>query len=504
MLSPRLTNCPECANIPSLLKKIDCKLAELGNNLYNNISYMLNKPVPSSDILQLIGYRRILMYKYCNPSYVEKYSVQMIASRVIRLTAGCVSKCNELERCLEEPCDIKIVPNPTTTSTSTLPTTTTTSTTVMPTTTTTSSSSTSTTTSTTAVPTTTTTTTSGIYYYTANRFVCPDCETADPNVRIVSSPTVLNIGEWYPHFYVPTEVSFYITGNSTYDPMAIPVDANSGSVTCTCPEVTTTTTSSSSTSTTTSTSSSTTTSTTTIPYCVTECLPLFSKGNGVFIYVVKDNQIVDLTSQITGPVGITGDIANTLNKLWLYNSVDISEYDITSFCPFAATYNKNIDLLSGTFGSGMTAIDDVTLVGSIGTNIVEIDVATTTAGITVKFPMPTNRDISGDLIYTTSNQLICSYVDNITSDTYITIHDYSTGAIILDVNISSITEPWGLYIDAGTLYVCDNNGQIFSLDLNTEVLTLAYTIGQSLNGASQNPECAVLTYNPTTTTTTTV
>jgi len=151
MLSPRLTNCPECANIPSLLKKIDCKLAELGNNLYNNISYMLNKPVPSSDILQLIGYRRILMYKYCNPNYVAKYSVQMIASRVIRLTAGCVSKCNELERCLEEPCDIKIVPNPTTTSTSTLPITTTTST-----------SSTSTTTSTSSSTTTTTTTQSSV------------------------------------------------------------------------------------------------------------------------------------------------------------------------------------------------------------------------------------------------------------------------------------------------------------------------------------------------------
>ena len=173
MLSPRLTNCPECANIPSLLKKIDCKLAELGNNLYNNISYMLNKPVPSSDILQLIGYRRILMYKYCNPNYVHKYSVQMIASRVIRLTAGCVSKCNELERCLEEPCDIKIVPNPTTTSTSTLPittttstsstsSTTTTSTTAVPTTTTTSSSSTSTTTSTSSSTTTTTTTQSSI------------------------------------------------------------------------------------------------------------------------------------------------------------------------------------------------------------------------------------------------------------------------------------------------------------------------------------------------------
>ena len=176
MLSPRLTNCPECANIPSLLKKIDCKLAELGNNLYNNISYMLNKPVPSSDILQLIGYRRILMHKYCNPSYVEKYSVQMIASRVIRLTLGCVSRCNEPERCLEDPCDITIVPNPTTTSTSTSSTssTTTTSTTAVPTTTTTSSSSTSSTSSTTTstttsgLTTTTTTTCSPIHPYNIN------------------------------------------------------------------------------------------------------------------------------------------------------------------------------------------------------------------------------------------------------------------------------------------------------------------------------------------------
>ena len=120
MLSPRLTNCPECANIPSLLKKIDCKLAELGNSLYNNVSYMLNQPIPAGDILQLIGYRRILMHKYCNPNYVHEYSVAMIASRVIRITVGCVSRCNTPEPCLEDPCEIDVVANPTTTSTTTL------------------------------------------------------------------------------------------------------------------------------------------------------------------------------------------------------------------------------------------------------------------------------------------------------------------------------------------------------------------------------------------------
>ena len=223
MLSPRLTNCPECANIPSLLKKIDCKLAELGNNLYNNISYMLNKPVPSSDILQLIGYRRILMYKYCNPSYVEKYSVQMIASRVIRLTAGCVSKCNELERCLEEPCDIKIVPNPTTTSTSTLPITTTTSTssttstttTVVPTTTTTSSSSTSTTTSTSSSTTTTSTT------------ICQDCVPVSfTNPDTGNGVTTLPNGLVITTTYVGPSIAVTAPRNNSTNCGGFPMDAN--------------------------------------------------------------------------------------------------------------------------------------------------------------------------------------------------------------------------------------------------------------------------------------
>jgi hypothetical protein len=120
MLSPRLNNCPECQNIPELIKKIDCKLAELGNNLYNNVSYMLNQTVPAGDIIQLIGYRRILTYKFVNPDYCMKYSIQMISGKVIRLTAGCVSRCNTPSPCIEEPCDIEIVPNPTTTTSTTI------------------------------------------------------------------------------------------------------------------------------------------------------------------------------------------------------------------------------------------------------------------------------------------------------------------------------------------------------------------------------------------------
>lgn len=117
MLSPRLTNCPECQNIPDLIKKIDCKLAQLGNNLYNNMSYMLNKPMQSEEMYRLINYKRILISKYCNPSYVSKYSIYFISGIIIRLTAGCITKCSEPEPCLEAPCNVEIVPNPTTTTT---------------------------------------------------------------------------------------------------------------------------------------------------------------------------------------------------------------------------------------------------------------------------------------------------------------------------------------------------------------------------------------------------
>ncbi len=149
MLSPRLTNCKECANIPDLLRKIDCKLAELGNNMYNNVVFMLNRPIAVSQISELLVYKRLLTFRYCDTHYASgcpEVSTEDIASKVIRLTAGCVSLCNEPTVCEITTCAIIPCPNPTTTTTST------------------SSTSTTTTTSTTATPTTTTTTT-----------ITPDC-----------------------------------------------------------------------------------------------------------------------------------------------------------------------------------------------------------------------------------------------------------------------------------------------------------------------------------------
>ena len=126
MLTPRLTNCQDCHKIPDLLKQIDCKLAELANDAYNDVVFMLGNCIPAYEINQLLAYKRILTFKYCNPHYAGSISVNDIAGKVIRLTSGCVSRCNEPTVCEITTCCVDVVPNPTTTTTSTSSTSTTT------------------------------------------------------------------------------------------------------------------------------------------------------------------------------------------------------------------------------------------------------------------------------------------------------------------------------------------------------------------------------------------
>jgi hypothetical protein len=82
MLSPRLTNCIDCTTIPVLLTDIDCKLTDLAKDQYNNIVFSLNNTIPEVAIGDLLNYKRILTYKFCNPDYASKYTVAMIASKI--------------------------------------------------------------------------------------------------------------------------------------------------------------------------------------------------------------------------------------------------------------------------------------------------------------------------------------------------------------------------------------------------------------------------------------
>lgn len=209
MLTPRLTNCPECADIPNLLKRIDCKLAEYANGLYNNISFMLNQTVPARAMIQLLAYKRILTYKQCNPDYLIDFCTDKIVSKVIRLTSGCYIK----------PI---FIPTPTTSTTSTSTTcpsgstTTTSSSSSTSTTSSTSTSSTSTTTSTSSSTTTSSTTivtySSGFSVGTANNLL--GCAETVPALTLYSNSPTFAFGSFV--YTDPGLTTVFVGGNLYY------------------------------------------------------------------------------------------------------------------------------------------------------------------------------------------------------------------------------------------------------------------------------------------------
>jgi hypothetical protein len=82
MLNPRLTNCKDCTDIPNLLHDIECKITEVAKNLYNNTVFALNMPIQSNVMIDLMVYRRVLQYKYCNPDYAKSFTIKSVANKV--------------------------------------------------------------------------------------------------------------------------------------------------------------------------------------------------------------------------------------------------------------------------------------------------------------------------------------------------------------------------------------------------------------------------------------
>lgn len=82
MLQPRLNQCIDCATIPTLINNIDAKIASLATEEYNNIIYDLNHVLSGQVIFDLLEYKQILEWKFCDATYCAAFTVPMIASRV--------------------------------------------------------------------------------------------------------------------------------------------------------------------------------------------------------------------------------------------------------------------------------------------------------------------------------------------------------------------------------------------------------------------------------------
>ena len=101
---------------------------------------------------------------------------------------------------------------------------------------------------------------------------------------------------------------------------------------------------------------------------LSNCSIFFNETNAVFAYDFETNTSIDITLYFNTPPVNSDDIAVTTTKLWMYNGLNIQEYNII-LSPFSGTSSRNITL-PDYIGAGLTSINDTTLISSTkGLNI---------------------------------------------------------------------------------------------------------------------------------------
>ena len=182
--------------------------------------------------------------------------------------------------------------------------------------------------------------------------------------------------------------------------------------------------------------------------------------------------------------------------MWIPD-VDIKEYNIT-LSPWSSTLNRTITWDSQLrISNGLCAKDNNTLITTTNTfspqRILSLDISGSTAVETIIGYLPTNMVVAGDIIYTTTNKLIITALQNVGYfGTFILQYDFATMALELQVEITAYTiQPFGLLEFNDKLFVLAQNGDVYDVALTAPyALTLTQNTGlTTTSGASQTPSC---------------
>jgi hypothetical protein len=218
------------------------------------------------------------------------------------------------------------------------------------------------------------------------------------------------------------------------------------------------------------------------------CSVLINGGHNVYAYFPSSNTNVLLSNLFP----ISPDIAHTTTKLWMYDGA-IQEYDIT-LSPWSVTFNRTIQHSLGvSLGAGLGAISNTELIStniSVSPNeIIVLDITTSTAVSTVIGPLGAGRYVSGDILLTTTNKILVTNEGN--DGVFLSQYSYPLGTFEVEVDITStISQPFGMFIDSGNIYVCNSGGEIYNVDVNFPYTqTLFNNSGLFIGGASQVPSC---------------
>jgi hypothetical protein len=227
--------------------------------------------------------------------------------------------------------------------------------------------------------------------------------------------------------------------------------------------------------------------------CLDECNILLNNGSDIYLYDFVLGTTTYLNPYIVGAIPSSADIAHTSNKIFMYTNSIIYEYNYTN-CPFSASFNRTISIpLPYILGNGLAVKNNTTLISSNGFSLgafwYEIDITTTTAATNLYYPF-VNRNVLGDLLYTTTGKLIALLQDNV-GNRFLSQYDYSSGVLEIDININSVNTPYGLFIWNNQIYMTSGFGQIYEVSLNFPyTITLIQNLAFGSGGASSIPECS--------------
>ena len=82
MLTTKLTDPENCKDILQTILDIDCKLTSVSKDIYNNLVFALKDKTDPELIGDLLHYKRILTYRYCNKDYAPGVCLEEILSKV--------------------------------------------------------------------------------------------------------------------------------------------------------------------------------------------------------------------------------------------------------------------------------------------------------------------------------------------------------------------------------------------------------------------------------------